>query len=154
MIIYNDIDAMHSAHQGVKKWNRAFQATQTVDEMPLDEARSIVDSLTYSRHKASKLVSPNFVGHRRYFEVIQPLSGAVEVEVASKEDLEVVEEYSDLTDREWLTGEGEILTVEPGQFLVLDIDEAQRIVPSPDSAVEPEVVIYRITVEGASFHNK
>lgn len=154
MIIYNDQAAMYRAHQGVKKWNRTFIATETAEEMPLNQAQSVVDSLTYSRHKVRDLASPNFVGHRRYFEVIQPLSGAIEVEVAKKEDLEVVEEYSDLTDREWLAGEGELVTVEPGQFLMLDIDEAERIFPAPHSAVEPDVVIYRVTVEGASFHNK
>lgn len=150
MIIYEDFEALFRAHQGVKKWNRSFQAIMKAPELPIGEAHSVVDSLTYTRSNVDQLADSRFVGHQRYFEVIQPLNREISVEVAPKSDLERIEAYSDLTDREWFEGRGTHVTLQPGSFLVTDINEALRLDPKAGA----EAAVYRITVEGASFHNK
>ena len=151
MKIYRDTTELHLAHQGVKKWNRAFQAIAKFDLIPENQAHSIVDSLTYlitttDRHSPDS----DFVGHRRYFEAICALDGEVAIEVAPKTDLTQTVAYSDLTDREHFTGSGQHLSLAKGEILVTDIDEALRL--SKDATAR--IAIMRITIEGASFHNK
>lgn len=151
MKIYRDITELHLAHQGVKKWNRAFQAIAKFELIPANQSHSIVDSLTYlitttDRHSPDN----DFVGHRRYFEAIFALDGDVSIEVSPKADLLQSVPYSDLTDREHFTGSGQDLTLRKGEVLVTDIDEALRL--SKDATAR--IAIMRITIEGASFHNK
>lgn len=151
MKIYRDTTELHLAHQGVKKWNRAFQAIEKFDLIPMNQSHSIVDSLTYlittpERHSPDT----EFVGHRRYFEAIFALDGDITVEIAPKSELDQTVAYSDLTDREHFTGSGQQVTVRKGEVLVADIDEALRLTKD----ATPRIAIMRITVEGASFHNK
>ena len=151
MKIYRDTTELHLAHQGVKKWNRAFQAIAKFDLVPANQAHSIVDSLTYLITTTDQH-SPDtdFVGHRRYFEAIFALDGDITAEVAPKTDLTQTIAYSDLTDREHFIGTGQHLTLAKGEVLVTDIEEALRL--SKDATTR--IAIMRITVEGASFHNK
>ncbi len=151
MLIYQDTAQLLMAHQGVKKWNRAFQAIEKLPSIPANQAHSIVDSLTYLSTTADRH-SPDqaFVGHRRYFEVIVALDKDTVVEIAPKSELTEVTAYSDLTDREHFDGTGQHITLTPGQVLVTDIDEALRLTKDASS----NIAILRITVEGASFHNK
>lgn len=151
MIHYPSIDLLQAAHQGVKKWNRALLAIENLERIEENRAYSIVDSLTYHKTTADKH-SPDdlFVGHRRYFEVIIALDSNVTVELAQKTDLTRHTPYSDLTDREHFEGTGTSLTLAPGEALVTEIAEALRI--SKDA--HAHIAVLRITVEGASFHNK
>ena len=88
-------------------------------------------------------------GHRRYRSVILALEETVILEVAQKRDLEPRDDYSDLTDRETFRGDGTPIRLEPGNVLVLDIDEAIR-----GASTLPVLGLVRLTVEAATFHNK
>lgn len=150
MIIYSDVESLEDARATGKKWLRVTSAARNVKNIPLGEAFSLGDSITYTRNLVSDFDASRFVGHRRYVEVINPLNEEITVSVAGKKDLTRVQAYSDLTDREWFEGSGSEVTLPAGSFLILDIDEAAKLVGPADA----EVAIYRVTVEGATFHNK
>ena len=79
------------------------------------------------------------------------MDGELAVVVAPKADLELTEAYSDLTDRERFAAvDGPVVTVPAGGILVVDIDEAFRVLPEPGS----HAVMTHVTVEGYSFPNK
>ena len=146
---YDNIDDFDSRCPAGTSWQRCSQALQQVCTLPPEEAHSIGDSLTYVRTKRPTPRPHVFVGRRRYRIVIMALEEPVNLSVAVKSDLDVAEPYSDLTDRELLIGNGECTQIEPGEILVLDIDEAMHV-----SHFGPPVGMIFLTIEAATFHNK
>lgn len=143
----HDFDAQLST---VKKWMRTGQALDLAPSLPRDVAHSIGDSLTYWWNDADKMGDESLVGHRRYLTVLSPFRGELTVMVANKQMLHTIERYSDLTDRERFDGPASIVTVPEGGVLVVDIDEAVKIMPAPDV----QATQVQVTVEGYSFPNK
>ena len=129
---------------------RTLQALDNAPELLPGVAYSIVDSLTYRRDRTPQLTTDELVGRRRYHGVVAALDGDVQVDVAPKADLSEEGPYSDLTDRQPFSGDAETVTVPKGGVLVVDIDEAFRVLPAPES----EAVLLHVSVEGATFHNK
>lgn len=150
MRLFTDHDTMREILGGARKWSRTLEALDAAPGLSAGVAYSIGDSLTYRKAPASTLVTEELVGRRRYHLVVAATSDEVAVEVAPKRALTAAGPYSDLTDRQPFSGSGEIIRVPAGGLLVVDIDEAARILPNPDS----EAVLLHVTVEGASFHNK
>ncbi|WP_106507234.1 beta-galactosidase subunit beta [Brachybacterium timonense] len=146
---HTDIEDFASRRPRGTSWKRCEQALRCLPRIPLDVCRSLGDSLTYVR-TATPFPSPShFTGHRRYRSVILALEETVILEVAQKRDLEPRDDYSDLTDRETFRGDGTPIRLEPGNVLVLDIDEAIR-----GASTLPVLGLVRLTVEAATFHNK
>lgn len=133
----------------VKRWSRAADALVALADMPNNQMRSIGDSLTYVRTD-EVLAGSAFVGHRRYFTILRALDTAVTVQVAPRTELRTSVAYSDLSDTELFEPPTSFQTVNlaPGQILILEIDQAYRVVPGP---VYGQV---RLTVEAVTFHNK
>lgn len=135
---------------GHKKWIRTLEALEATPGLAAGVAYSIGDSLTYRKGSTADLSTEDFVGRRRYHLVVAPLDGDAAVEIAPKASLAEQGAYSDLTDRQPFAGSGETVRVPQGEVLVVDIDEAARILPDPAA----EAVVLHVTVEGATFHNK
>lgn len=135
---------------GHKKWIRTLEALEAAPTLQEGIAYSIGDSLTYRKATTAALATDDFVGRRRYHFVVAPLDGEVAVEVAPKASLDEQGDYSNLTDRQPFAGSGEVVTVPRDGVLIVDIDEAARILPHPDA---PAVLLH-VSVEGATFHNK
>ena len=135
---------------GATKWARAGQALDAAPHLLEDVTYSVGDSLTYRWATTDRLASPHLVGHRRYLLVVAALDGDVHVEVAATSQLTPLGPYDDLSDRQIFDGTGDLTVVPAGGILVVDIDEAARILPSPLTAA----VTLHVTVEGATFHNK
>ena len=150
MRIFDSPDSLRALLGGEKKWSRTLEALDAAPSLADGVAYSIGDSLTYRLGSAADLATAELTGRRRYLMVLASLGGEVAVEVAPKEALTAVGPYSDLTDRQPFTGEAERVVVPDGGLLVVGIDEAARVLPTPDA----RAVLLHVTVEGASFHNK
>lgn len=72
------------------------------------------------------------------------------VELAPKHRLQAIDVYDDLSDRERFTGSGAVVAVPLGGLIVIDDDEASRIIANPDGTG----ALIRVTVEGYTFPNK
>lgn len=150
MRLFTHRETMREVMASHKKWARTLQALDNAPSLQAGVAYSIVDSLTYRKDRTPGLSTEELIGRRRYHGVIASLDGEVQVEVAPKSELTETGSYSDLTDRQPFTGEAETVTVPTDGVLVVDIDEAFRILSTPDA----EAVLLHVSVEGATFHNK
>ncbi|MFF8916227.1 hypothetical protein ACF08M_23590 [Streptomyces sp. NPDC015032] len=149
MRIFRDHAHLEEVLGGVTKWDRTLQALRADRRLP-GVMYSVGDSLTAMRERTPALATDHLVARRRYQHVLSPVDGDAEVELAPVAALEAVGGYNDLTDRQYLRGDGKRHTVPRGAVLVAGPDEAVRVLPSPDTTV---TVAY-VTVEGATFHNK
>lgn len=153
MTLFASRQDLAAGHAGVTKWERLLAALDNAEAIQPGVAHSIGDSLTYWRESAHSLRRTTFVGHRRYQTVLAVLEGEARVEVAPQAALTTHEPYSDLSDRERFTpaaGTEVVETVSRGQVLAVPADHAWRIEPHPHA----ELLVVRLTVEGATFHNK
>ncbi|SDD77023.1 evolved beta-galactosidase subunit beta [Sanguibacter gelidistatuariae] len=143
-----------AAHAGTTKWDRMTAAIENAASIQDGVAHSIGDSLTYWRTSAASLAAETFVGHRRYQTAFYVLDGAAQVELAPAASLVPAGAYGDLSDRETFTRPGSrgdpSLTLSQGQILAVPIDGAWRIAAQPAA----QLLLVRLTVEGATFHNK
>lgn len=149
MEFFTDLAEFERVTAGGPKWVRAAQAIRVAPTHREGVMHSLGDSLTYLRTRR-RHDSDLFTGHRRYLEVIAAGEAPVRLEIAAKTELTRRTEYSDLTDREHLAGTGQGLTLQPGQIVVVEIDEAVRY---PEPAAEPCTVLH-VSVEGTTFPNK
>lgn len=149
MELFTDLDEFVRITADRPRWRRTAQAIRAAAGDHIGVMHSIGDSLTYLRtHR--RYETELFTGHRRYLEVIAAGQSPVLLEVASKAELERSTEYSDLSDREHFIGTGHRLTLQPGQIVVIGINEAVRHL---EPAAEPCTVLH-VSVEGATFPNK
>lgn len=133
-----------------KKSNRVVEAIETAPTLSTNITYSIGDSLTYIIRKGYLSDNNNLLASRRYQTVIYLESGNIDISYANINELKAINEYSDLTDRQSYTGQTKQVTIETGNLVVLDSEEAYRILPTQ----ELNGIILRVTVEGRSFHNK
>lgn len=134
-----------------RKWQRMREAVALAPDLNEGVAYSIGDSLTYRTGRAEALATEFLTGRRRYHLVFACLEGRAIVEVAKKADLVVCRPYSDLSDRESFDGDAaRPVELSPGGLLVVDIDEAARLLPTSDATL----VQLHVTVEGSTFPNK
>lgn len=150
MRLFTTLDLFAEVTAATKKWERTLEALDAAPTLAEGVAYSIGDSLTYRRGRAQAFATDHFIGRRRYHQVVAATGGDVVVDIAAKTDLTEAGPYDDLTDRQPFTGVGQTVTVPRDGILIVDIDEAARVLPTPDS----EAVVLRVTVEGATFHNK
>lgn len=155
MTLFASKDEFAAAHAGTTKWDRMTAAIENADLIQDGVAHSIGDSLTYWRAPSAALAAQTFEGHRRYQTAFYVLDGAAQVELAPISSLVPTGPYSDLSDRQAFTTDGG-LGIDPatsltrGQILAVPIDTAWRITAPSDA----HLLLVRLTVEGATFHNK
>lgn len=154
MTLFASRDELVTAHAGSTRWDRLVAALENAETIQDGVAHSIGDSLTYRRASAAALAAASLVGHRRYQTVLAVLEGAAQVEVAPTSSLEPLGAYSDLSDRQGFAarrgGSPRPSTVARGQVLAVPITSAWRVAADPAA----QILLVRLTVEGATFHNK
>ncbi|QOR45966.1 beta-galactosidase subunit beta [Trueperella pecoris] len=132
-----------------RRWLRTLEAINSPAAIKAGAAYSIGDSLTYRVTPACELVTASFVGRKRYHAVLYVIRGAVVVDVAKKTQLESNRTYSDLSDTELFDGCGHRTKLNAGSIVIIEIDEAYRVLKG-----DGDVVCLHVTVEGKTFHNK
>lgn len=155
MTLFASKDEFAAAHAGTTKWDRMTAAMENAGSIKGGVAHSIGDSLTYWRTSSAALAAQTFQGHRRYQTAFYVLDGAAQVELAPASSLVPASPYDDLSDRQaFTTDEGQsadaATTLTRGQILAVPIESAWRIAAQSDS----HLLLVRLTVEGATFHNK
>lgn len=153
MTLFGSAQDFATVHAGTTKWDRMLAAIDNAGTIVEGVAHSIGDSLTYWRAASATFATEDFTGHRRYQSAFVVLDGDAQLEIAPKVELELAQAYSNLSDRESytaVTGAWTPQTVTQGQILSVPIDCAWRV--SPRSAAQ--LLLVRLTVEGATFHNK
>jgi len=91
-----------------------------------------------------------FSGNRRYFDIHYYLDGNEYIEYANKNKLTQIQPYSDETDREYFTGEGEVQQITKGQIVIFNNNNAYRTKQSN----KVRKVILKVTIEDGYFLNK
>lgn len=150
MRLFSDLADLQRVLGGIRRWDRTAQAITHAPAIPAGVYSCVGDTLTFLRDASELPCGEHFTGHRRYLQVLAPLSGTWRVEVADKADLQPLEAYSDLSDRETFSGAGTAVDLRDGTVLVLDVDQAYRI---PTRGVG-DLVVAHVSVEGAIMATK
>ncbi|NOH79111.1 beta-galactosidase subunit beta [Vibrio sp. RE86] len=150
MIVLESLEQFKVVYRDGRKWNRCVEAIENIGNIKDGVMYSIGDSLVYMIADGVANNSETFEGNRRYFDVHYYLEGRETVEFAEKSQLELIEPYSDETDREFLTGEGESKQLHEGQVAIFDNSKAYRF--HGDERVRK--VLLKVTIEDGYFLNK
>lgn len=150
MIVLESLEQFKVVYRDGRKWNRCVEAIENIGNIKDGVMYSIGDSLVYMIADGVANNSETFEGNRRYFDVHYYLEGRETVEFAEKSQLELIEPYSDETDREFLTGKGEVKQLHEGQVAIFDNSKAYRF--HGDERVRK--VVLKVTIEDGYFLNK
>ena len=150
MIILDNLDHFKTVYRDGRKWNRCIEAIDNIGNLKDGVMYSIGDSLVYMIADGIAKNTAQFEGNRRYFDVHYYLEGRETVEIADKSELELVQAYSDETDREYFTGHGEVVQLREGIVAVFDNAKAYRF--HGDNRVRK--VVLKVTIEDGYFLNK
>ncbi|HDM8233685.1 TPA: beta-galactosidase subunit beta [Vibrio campbellii] len=149
MIVLDNLEQFKVVYRDGRKWNRCVEAIENIANIKDGVMYSIGDSLVYMIEDGTKQTEL-FEGNRRYFDVHYYLEGRETVEFADKSDLRLEQAYRDETDREFLSGQGEIRELCKGQVAIFDNDKAYRF--HGDNRVRK--VVLKVTIEDGYFLNK
>ena len=150
MIILDNLDHFKTVYRDGRKWNRCIEAIDNIGNLKDGVMYSIGDSLVYMIADGVARNTETFEGNRRYFDVHYYLEGRETVEIADKSELELVQAYSDETDREYFTGHGATAQLCEGQVAVFDNAKAYRF--HGDNRVRK--VLLKVPIEDGYFLNK
>lgn len=150
MIVLESLEQFKIVYRDGRKWNRCLEAIDNIANIKDGVMHSIGDSLVYMIENGIARNSDTFVGNRRYFDVHYYLSGRETVEFADKSQLTQVDGYRDETDREYLTGHGDVRQLCEGQVAIFENDKAYRF--HGDHPVRK--VVLKVTIEDGYFLNK
>ncbi|MDK9773100.1 MULTISPECIES: beta-galactosidase subunit beta [Vibrio] len=149
MIVLDNLEQFKVVYRDGRKWNRCVEAIENIANIKDGVMYSIGDSLVYMIEDGTKQTEL-FEGNRRYFDVHYYLEGRETVEFADKSDLRLEQAYRDETDREFLSGQGEIRELCEGQVAIFDNDKAYRF--HGNNRVRK--VVLKVTIEDGYFLNK
>jgi evolved beta-galactosidase subunit beta len=150
MIVLENLEQFKTLYRDGRKWNRCVEAIENVGNIRDGVYHSIGDSLAYMIEDGVAKNTENFIGNRRYFDVHYYLEGHETIEVNHKQQLDIVTPYQDETDREYLSGSGTLHTVEQGQVVIFDNNNAYRFTGSK----RVRKVVLKVTIEDGYFLNK
>ena len=150
MIIFNSLNEFKLANSDSKKWQRCIEAIENIDSIKENIYYSLGDSLIYMLKTNFIKDRDTFTGHRRYLDLHYYLDGDEVIEVAPKENLKVMKEYSDETDREFFTGEGNKYKLKKGQLVLLDEMDGFKFL----GGKQLKKVVLKVSVENSYFLNK
>ena len=143
MVIYPDLEDFRRVLGGTLAWDRALTALANAPSTDQDVTHSGGEPLTYRVTSAPQ--ATRLTGHRRNLAVRHVLTGEATFAVAPVATLTPTDDYDDLSDRQHFEGAATEHVLTRGGVLVAGIDEALR-----DVAVDGQVVLLRVTVEGAA----
>ncbi|MEF1165547.1 beta-galactosidase subunit beta [Vibrio campbellii] len=149
MIVLDNLEQFKVVYRDGRKWNRCVEAIENIANIKDGVMYSIGDSLVYMIEDGTKQTEL-FEGNRRYFDVHYYLEGRETVEFADKSDLRLEQAYRDETDREFLSGQGEIRELCEGQVAIFDNDKAYRF----HGSNRVRKVVLKVTIEDGYFLNK
>lgn len=149
MQLYSNLDEFQRYLGNVKKWGRALEAIQASAALQPDVTFSVGDSLTWRKHEGFE-TEEHFIASRRYLRAFYCSDGELSVEYSTRARLKPIGDYSDLSDRQLMSGKGEIVSLEQGGLVIFDVEEPCRVYRSNSF----RGITLRVTVEGHSFHNK
>ncbi|MGF1701081.1 beta-galactosidase subunit beta [Photobacterium makurazakiensis] len=150
MIVLESLEQFKVVYRDGRKWNRCIEAIENIGNIKDGVMYSIGDSLAYMIESGMACNTETFTGNRRYFDVHYYLEGCETVEFADKKQLELTQSYQDETDREYLTGSGEIRQLKQGHVAIFDNNNAYRF--HGDNHVRK--VVLKVTIEDGYFLNK
>jgi len=155
MIVLNNLKQFENIYHNGKKWNRCIKAIKNIENIKEGVMYSIGDSLNYMVQNSTMTLenTPHFEpfsGNRRYFDIHYYLDGNEYIEYANKNKLTQIQPYSDETDREYFTGEGEVQQITKGQIVIFNNNNAYRTKQSN----KVRKVILKVTIEDGYFLNK
>ncbi len=125
----------------VKAFNRAKVAHANNHLIIDNVAYNEVDSVVYVKNKTN--ISDQFVSGRKYSYAIECLSGTVEIEVNSVNNLTQVTNYDDLTDNQYHSGSGDNVVISSNTIVILNLDEAFKY-----SKIDGQFIEYKIAKDG------
>lgn len=146
MFKVNSVEEFKSIFRSGKKWIRCVEAINNIKNIQENVFYSIGDSLAYMVTNSKE--EDRFCGHRRYMDIFYYLEGGEILEISPKSELEVVERYSDETDREFFQGEGQKVQMKEGEIIIVETTEACK------ASGNCKKLIIRVTVEDNYFLNK
>jgi evolved beta-galactosidase subunit beta len=150
MIVLESLEQFKQVYRNGRKWNRCIEAIENCANIQDGVMHSIGDSLVYMIEDGIARNTNDFIGNRRYFDVHYYLEGCESVESADKSQLQLREAYCDETDREYLTGNGQIRELCAGQIAIFDNSHGYRFLG--DNRVRK--VVLKVTIEDGYFLNK
>lgn len=150
MLILNSFDEFKSIFRSGKKWIRCKEAIENIPNIKQNRYHSIGDSLVYMFKTENHKDEQDFQGHRRYMDIHYYVEGNEQLEISKKAELNIKERYSDETDTEYFHGEGEIINLTSGNFVIIENDEAFKF----KGAENLKKVILKVTIEDNYFLNK
>jgi len=81
--------------------------------------------------------------HEKYVDIQYMVSGTENIGFVLSDYLEVLEDYNDETDVEFLEGDGDFLQLNSGEFVIFFPDDAHM----PGLAVETKEKVYKVVVK-------
>lgn len=149
MVILKSFEEFKSIFRVGKKWIRCVEAVDNLENVKDNIFYSIGDSIIYKRSTINA-TETHFTGHRRYMDMHYYLEGEEQLEIAKKTDLNIIKAYTNETDREYLEGKGEMITLKAGNVIIVENDEAHKFLGGENV----KKVIFKITIEDNYFLNK
>ena len=141
MQLITDLDQERVTWGSDRVWQAIRQAVGKARSLEPGVAYSVGDVLTYVSDRASALADSRFVARRQYWTVLVCLDGQLQVEVAPRASLHVEEAYADSTDREYLSGQGSEVMVNPGCGVGVPPSDAVRVLAGDARIVELHVAV-------------
>lgn len=139
MRVYSDISELLRNAPG-RKWQRVGEAIANAAAVLPAVTYSIGDSLTY---RVTSQESGGLTARRRYLAVRCVLEGEASFDVAPVAELQELDEYSDLSDRQHFAGPATRVILPAGAILVVESGEALA-----DVGVAGRMMVLAVTVEG------
>lgn len=140
-MLFSGYDQFQVANPPSPKFSAFHEALQKAEREPHTYARSVGVSVTYWTAKPE--VAP-LVAHRTYQTIIRARECALQLVLAQVEDLVPISSYDDTTDSESFDGTGQLVLLQPGEFLFVEPDQAWAFAAVPEGTVD----IFRLTVAG------
>lgn len=125
----------------VKAFNRAKTAHHNARKIIENVAYNEVDSVVYIKNK--KNIDEQFVAGQKYSYAIECVDGSVTIEYGQVDKLNICKAYNDLTDKKFFTGNGIKQTINKGEILILELDEAFKYTEINGNFIE-----YKIAKDG------
>lgn len=151
MLLFKTLDDFKNRFCYGRKWDRTLEAFEIGEKQLENVYINLGDSLVFKRidYRENKK-NEYFEGHRRYMDIHYILDGSCYLEINKKENLDIIEKYSDETDFEYFEGSGEKILLEKGNIILIENDEGFRFLKEENS----RKIIVKLTVENNILINK
>ena len=144
-MIFSGYDQFQVANPPAPKFAAFREALDKSEREPRTYARSVGVAVTYWTEEPSAMP---LTAHRTYQTIVRAREVEVPLVLASVHDLIPVGAYDDTRDRQvFADGRGRTVVLQPGQFLVVGLDQAWAFASAPEGSVD----VFRLTVDGPAI---